>query len=65
VVNFSGARSQARIHLPWENLRGGRWRLNDLLARESFDRSGDEMLDEGLFVDFWPWRFHLFEVQPG
>jgi hypothetical protein len=65
VVNFSGERSQARIHLPWEDLRGGRWRLNDLLAGESFDRSGDEMLDGGLFVDLGPWRFHLFEVLPG
>jgi hypothetical protein len=65
VVNFSGERSQARIHLPWEDLRGGRWRLNDLLACESFDRSGDEMLDGGLFVDLGPWRFHLFQVLPG
>lgn len=65
VLNFSGERSQARVHLPWEDLRGGMWRLNDLLASESFDRSGDEMLDGGLFVDFGPWRFHLLEVLPG
>lgn len=65
VINFSGERSQARIHLPWEDLRGGRWHLRDLLAAESFDRSGDEMLDGGLFVDLGPWRFHLFEVLAG
>lgn len=65
VVNFSSERSQARIQLPWENLRGRRWRLNDPLAGESFDRSGDEMLEGGLFVDLGPWRFHLFEVAAG
>ncbi len=49
--------------MPWEDLRGGQWRLRDVLSDESFDRDGDGMQGEGLFVDLGPWRFHLFEVR--
>jgi glycosidase len=65
VVNFSSERSQARVQVPWEDLRGGRWRLKDVLADEFFDRSGDEMRNEGVFVDLGPWGCHVFEVLAG
>ncbi len=62
VVNFSGATVQGRVHLPWDELRGKKWRLNDVLLEESFDRSGDEMRDAGLYVDLGPWKCHLFKA---
>ena len=61
-VDFSGERSQARVHVRWDDLRGGQWRLKDVLADEFFDRSGDEMQAEGVFVDLGPWGCHVFEV---
>jgi hypothetical protein len=62
VVNFRQDASQARVHLPWDELKGKSWRLHDALSGEAYDRSGDEMRDAGLYVDLGPWQCHLFRV---
>jgi hypothetical protein len=64
VVNFSGGPAQARVHVPWDELRGKTWRLDDALSGEIYDRSGDEMRDSGLYVDLGPWCCHCFRVNP-
>ena len=58
VVNFSDAKSQGRIRLPWEDLRGRSWRLTDDLGGVTYERSGGEMLGPGLYVDLEGWGFH-------
>ena len=63
VVNFSDGTVQARVHVPWDELRGKSWRLNDVLPGEIYDRNGDEMRDAGLYVDLGPWQCHLFQVR--
>jgi hypothetical protein len=62
VINFCHETAQARVHVPWDELRGRIWRLNDVLSGESYDRSGDEVRDSGLYVDLGPWKCHLFQV---
>jgi len=62
VINFRQEAAQARILVPWDGLRGKAWRLSDLLSDESYDRSGSEMLDTGLYVELGPWKCHLFQV---
>jgi hypothetical protein len=64
VVNFSAVTSQALVRFPWDELRGKTWLLNDVLSGDSYDRSGDEMRDAGLYVDLGPWTCHLFQVCP-
>ncbi|MCX5842891.1 MAG: alpha-amylase, partial [Deltaproteobacteria bacterium] len=64
VINFRQEAAQARVHLPWDELRGKTWRLDDVLSGESYDRSGDEIRDAGLYVDLGPWKCHLFRVRP-
>ena len=63
VINFRQDVAQARVHVPWDKLRGRSWRLDDVLSGVSYDRSGDEMRDTGLHVDLGPWQFHLFQVR--
>jgi glycosidase len=63
VVNFRQESSQARVHLPWDDLRGRKWRFNDLLSGDSYDRGGEELRDAGLYVDQRPWQSHLFQVR--
>jgi hypothetical protein len=63
VINFRQESSQARVHLPWNDLREKTWRLNDLLSGESYDRGGAELRDAGLYVDLKPWQCHLFQVR--
>jgi hypothetical protein len=48
--------------VPWNGLSGKQWHLNDVLSGQFYDRSGDEMRDEGLYVDLGPWQCHLFQV---
>jgi len=60
VVNYGDTHAQARVHVPWDELRGGAWRLEDGMTGEAFDRDGRDMRDNGLYVDLAPWKSHLF-----
>lgn len=60
VVNLSDRPSQARVKVDWKNLSGGTWRLADPLSNAAYDRSGDELLSSGLYVDLGPWGYHFF-----
>jgi hypothetical protein len=62
VVHFGPDTAQARVQLPWDELRGRAWRLDDLLSGDAYDRSGDEMRDAGLYVELGPWQCHLFRM---
>jgi hypothetical protein len=62
VIHFGDGAAQARVHVPWDELRGKTWRLDDALSGEVYDRSGDEMRDAGLYVELGPWKAHLFLV---
>jgi hypothetical protein len=64
VINYRQDASQASIHVPWDELRGKEWRLNDALSDESYDRSGSDMRDAGLYVELGPWKCNLFQLQP-
>lgn len=62
VVNFSDMTSQALVKVPWDELRDRIWRLEDRLAGESFERSGYDMREVGLYIELEPWQCHLFKV---
>jgi len=63
VLNFGPQAAQARVNVPWDELRGKQWRLTDALSGDVYDRSGDEMRDAGLYFDLRPWQCHLFEAR--
>jgi len=63
VVNLSEYRSQARVQLPWNELAGRTWQLNDGLSGDIFERDGDEMQSAGLYVDVPAWRFHFLHFR--
>jgi len=63
VVNFSGGASQGLVRIPLDELRGRMWRLDDRLSGDTFDRSGNDMRDAGLYVDLKPWQCHIFKVR--
>jgi len=62
VVNFSEGVAQARVHVPWDELRGRTWRLVDVLSAETYDRNGDEMRDTGLYINLGPWQYHFLRL---
>lgn len=62
VINFRQDAAQARVLVPWDELRGKEWRCKDVLSEDSYDRSGSEMKDVGLYVDLEGWTCHLFHM---
>jgi glycosidase len=64
VVNFSDVTSQALIRVPWNELRDTKWLLEDKLSGETFERSGNDMRDAGLYVDLGPWESYIFRLIP-
>jgi hypothetical protein len=62
VINFSGVAAQGRVHLGWPDLAGRGWRLTDLLGDAEFDRAGDELAGQGLFVALPPWHYYLLAI---
>ncbi len=55
IVNLSGGAVQARVRVPWEDLSGRLWRLDDALSNASYDRDGSEIQKDGLYVELAPW----------
>ena len=60
VANLSDGAVQARIQIPWDDLRGGNWRLADRLSGATYDRNGDELASSGLYVELGPWDYNCF-----
>jgi glycosidase len=64
AVNLSERPAQAQVQLPWEDLAGRSWQLDDLLSQARYDRDGDTMRQPGLYVGLPPWGFHLLRIAP-
>lgn len=64
VVDLSDAPAQGRVRLPWQDLAGRGWRLEDPVSGASFERAGDELATEGLYVDLPAWGFHVLVLRP-
>jgi hypothetical protein len=61
VVNLSDSAVQARVQVPWEEVRGETWRLTDALSDATYDRNGDELAASGLYVELGPWSYSFFQ----
>ena len=64
VVNLSNSPAQARVQVPWSDIRGENLRLTDAFSGATYDRAGDEMQGAGLYVELAPWKFHFFQCRP-
>jgi hypothetical protein len=63
VVNLSDEPAQARVELPWDDLRDRRWRLAELLGGAQYEQEGTELAEAGLYVALDGWRWHLLSLQ--
>lgn len=60
VINHADHRAQCRARLTAQGLRQGSWSLADALGHEHHLRHGDELADEGLYLDVEPHAAQLF-----
>jgi hypothetical protein len=68
AVNYAFNQSQCYVRLPFPDLRGYRWQLQDLLSDARYDRAGNDLEGRGLYLDEPPWKacvFSLTEVKEG
>jgi hypothetical protein len=63
VVNLSDSAAQARVQVPWQEERGGTWRLIDVLSDASYDREWDEIAASGLYVELGPWSYCFLQCR--
>ena len=62
AVNAGAARSQCFVRLPFRDLEGRRWRLQDLLGEAVYERDGSDLHTWGLFLDEPPWKAQVFSM---
>jgi glycosidase len=63
TVNFSPYAAQCYVKLPFPELTGGLWRLQDLMSSTAYDRNGNEMQSRGLYLDLEGWQYHIFDMK--
>jgi len=63
IVNLSDQPAQATVHVNWDELEGKTWTLTDMLSGISYERSGDELLSPGLYVELQPWEYYIFDCR--
>jgi len=62
AVNYASNQSQCHVRLPFADLAGKKWRLQDQLAATAYDWNGDDLLGRGLFLDLAPWQAAVFGI---
>ena len=63
VVNLGDEPAEGHVSVPWDDIRGTTWLLDDAADGRTYERSGDDLRD-GMYVALPPWGFHLFDVTP-
>jgi hypothetical protein len=64
VVNLSPNRSQCYAPLRLEHLATHNWAMTDLLGEERYKRSGDDLQNQGLYLDLPAHGAQLFHFEP-
>lgn len=62
VANLADTPSQGYLRVDHPALAGRAVTLADRLGPDRYERGGDELLAQGLYVDVQPWAHHVFEV---
>lgn len=60
VVNFGNTQTQCRVRLTACGLEGKTWILTDNLNNREYERHGDRMVEDGLYIDLTGWSAHVF-----
>ena len=63
VTNYSPNQAQCYLRLPFQDLAGSQWRLQDLMSDACYDRDGNSLQSGGLYLDMQPWQYHAFEIK--
>jgi hypothetical protein len=62
AVNYAPNQGQCYVRLPFADLSGGQWRLQNQMGSDVFDRDGSDLQSRGLFLDMSPWQACVFSI---
>jgi len=62
TVNYAGNNSQCYVRLPFPDVAGRVVRFSDVMGPATYDRAGNDVTAQGLYLDLPPWGYHVFEV---
>ena len=62
VVNFSEQAGQCYMRLPFEAMKDQSVRFNDMMSSAMYDREGNKVLAEGIYLDMPAWGYHIFDI---
>ena len=63
TVNYAPNQSQCYVRLPGDDRTTATVRLTDRMGEAVYDRSRNEMVSKGLFLDLPPWGYHVFDLR--
>jgi glycosidase len=63
VVNYAPNHSQCYLRLPFPDLAGRQWTLEDLMGEGVYERDGDALVEGGIYLDLRPWQYHVFDLR--
>lgn len=61
TVNYGPTQGQGYVGLPFADIAGKQVTLQDLMSETSYKRKGDDLLNQGLYLDLPAWGFHIFD----
>jgi hypothetical protein len=64
AVNLAAYASQGRVHLADRVSPSKNYIFNDELNNVSYDRTGEELFNIGLFIRRDPFQAHIFDISP-
>jgi glycosidase len=62
AVNFAPNQSQCHVRLPFDDLAGHRWKIQDLLGGAAYERNGNDLQASGVYLDEPAWRAQVFTI---
>jgi len=62
TVNYAPNQSQCYVRLPFTDLAGSQWRLEDQMEDVVYDRDGSDLQSRGLYLDVRPWQTSVFTL---
>ena len=62
AVNYAPNQSQCKVQLPFTDLAGSQWRLQDQMGQAIYDWDGSNLQSGGLYLDSTPWQASVFSL---
>ncbi|MGV3484273.1 MAG: alpha-amylase family glycosyl hydrolase [Planctomycetaceae bacterium] len=60
AVNYSAVQGQCHVCLPFAELAGRNWQLQDRLSPAIYDWNGNDLAGRGLYLDMAPWQAAVY-----